>query len=192
MFNKIDSGNEINKIRKEVLHKLQLFRSLGSGSDLGNGRLWLLLDNSTLKTKKAFPNIITIHELLDVDVKDLVKGFKREWKKIFPSAESLREGLYSRSWNNSDWLTVCDDASSLGGSELPRTGKQIERSSDEAAKIRGFVQKHLKKSPRPVSVSPDKTPRAPKKRARRTGCSTAGAYSPPLSIFACLSPTKDN
>ena len=93
----MDSDDKIRKIREDILPKLELFRVLGSDKDLDNSCLWLLLENPRVKTKKAFPNIITIHELLDVDAKDFLKGFNREWEKIFLSAKSLGEGLYSPS-----------------------------------------------------------------------------------------------
>ena len=102
------SSGPANDTKEKVFRLLRAYRALGSDGGLGGDRLWILLDRSSKKVKKNFPDVMTLSDLMGVEEKQLVSLFGKKWKREIKPHCGLGAGVYVYGWWGADWVTVAN------------------------------------------------------------------------------------
>ena len=165
-------------VKNSIHHKLRLFRELGRNGGLGGDRVWVLLDKSTKKTQNSCVPHVTLPELLDIEVSDLVFVYGKIWKGYFSNGE-LSHGFHTHDWKNGVFISVSDGAPT-GSGNVPKHGVVIDIGSEDEIKLKeNFRQKERDSQ---QSASPDTSVRAvtePTPSPLSTTPSSTSRTSPP-------------
>ena len=103
-------SQNLDRTKKSIHDKLRLFRELGGKGGLGKGRVWLLLDKSSNKTKKSCQSHMTLPDLLNIKLSNLHLAFGKKWKGSQFTKGELSAGFYTYAWKEDVFVTVSDGA----------------------------------------------------------------------------------
>eukprot|EP00956_Cyclotella_meneghiniana_P010101 scaffold13943_cov58-Cyclotella_meneghiniana.AAC.3 len=95
----------------EIMRRFDRLKSYGAALGSGRGRIWIILDERSVKVERRHPGAIQLREIVGVDNASLNNHFGRRWRgKVTEPGTSLGRGFTHRMYSNATFVSVgCND-----------------------------------------------------------------------------------